>query len=131
MRFNTYSIYDMQEITASIVLVTSLASLGYVIGRKVPRLLKFPAKQEGDSIQEILQNAKKKIQGSAHFKAISSPHIMLQALLSKARIFSLRTENKTSQWLESLRKKSQKKKAAFSDDYWQQLKKGKEKRRVS
>ena len=28
----------MQEITASIALVTSLASLGYVIGRKVPIL---------------------------------------------------------------------------------------------
>lgn len=120
----------MQEITASIVLVTSLASLGYVVGRKIPLLLKFPAKQEGDSIREILQNAKKKVQSSAPFKTVSSPHIMLQALLSKARIFSLRTENKTSQWLESLRKKSQEKKAAFQDDYWQQLKKGKERKRV-
>ena len=121
----------MQEITASIALVTSLASLGYIIGRKVPRLLKFPAKQEGDSLREIFQSAKKRVQGSAPLKTISSPQMLLQTLLSKARIFSLRTENKTSQWLESLRQKSQAKKAAFSDDYWQQLKKGKERKKVS
>ena len=121
----------MQEITSSIALVASIASLGYMVGRKVPLLLKFPAKQEGDSLREIFQNAKTKMLGSASFKVISSPHIILQILLSKARIFSLRTENKTSQWLESLRKKSQEKKAAFSDDYWQQLKKGKERKRVS
>jgi len=86
----------MQEITASITLVASLASLGYVVGRKIPLLLQFPAKQEGDSAREIF-----------------------------------RTENKTSQWLESLRKKAQAKKAAFADDYWEQLKKSKEKKRVS
>ena len=121
----------MQEITASIALVTSLASLGYIIGRKVPLLLKFPARHQGDSLWEILQNAKAKIQESAPFKRISSPQVFLQAILSKARIFSLRTENKTSQWLESLRKKAQEKKAAFSDDYWQQLKKEKERKKVS
>ena len=121
----------VQEITASVALVTSLASLGYVVGRKIPLLLKFPARQEGDSLREIFQNVKKKLQGSAPLKGIASPHMLLQTLLSKARIFSLRTENKTSQWLESLRKKSQEKKAAFSDDYWEQLKKGKERKRVS
>ncbi|OHA67060.1 MAG: hypothetical protein A3C82_02280 [Candidatus Wildermuthbacteria bacterium RIFCSPHIGHO2_02_FULL_47_12] len=121
----------MQEITASITLVASLASLGYVVGRKIPLLLQFPAKQEGDSAREIFRNTKKKLQGSAPFKIVSSPHIILQTLLSKARIFSLRTENKTSQWLESLRKKAQAKKAAFADDYWEQLKKSKEKKRVS
>lgn len=121
----------MQEITASITLIASLASLGYVVGRKVPLLLKFSARQEGDSLREVFQAVRKKIQDSAPVKTISSPHIILQTLLSKARIFSLRTENKTSQWLESLRKKSQEKKAAFSDDYWEQLKKGKERKRVS
>ncbi|MDO8474077.1 MAG: hypothetical protein Q7S62_00780 [bacterium] len=121
----------MQEITASIALVTSLVSLGYVVGRKIPLLLKFPLRQEGDSLREIFQNAKARIQGSTLLKGISSPHMLLQTLLSKARIFSLRTENKTSQWLESLRKKSQEKKAAFSDDYWEQLKKDKERKRVS
>ncbi len=121
----------MQEITASIILVTSLASLGYVVGRKVPFLLRFPASHEGDSLREIFLSVKKKIQGSARLKAISSPHVLLQTLLSKARIFSLRTENKTSQWLESLRKKAKEKKAAFSDDYWERLKKDKERKRVS
>lgn len=121
----------MQEITASIALITSLASLGYVVGRKIPVLLTFPARQEGDSTKEILQSAKKRVQNLAFLKTVSSPHVILQKLLSRARIFSLRTENKTSQWLESLRKKAQEKKAAFSDDYWQQLKKGKEKRKVS
>ena len=121
----------VQEITASIALVTSLASLGYVVGRKIPLLLKFPARRQGDSLREIFQNAKSKIQGSSRLKSVSSPHVILQTLLSKARIFSLRTENKTSQWLESLRKKAQEKKAAFSDDYWDQLKKGKDRKKVS
>jgi len=121
----------MQEITASIVLVTSLVSLGFIIGRKIPFLLKFPARQEGDSVRELLYNTKKRVQGLAPLKVIFSPHVLLQTLLSKARIFSLRTENKTSQWLESLRKKAQEKKAAFADDYWQQLKKDKERKKVS
>ena len=121
----------MQEITASIALFVSLASLGYVVGRKVPLLLTFPAKQEGDSMKEILQEAAGKIQDSVLFKAVSSPSLLLQKLLSKARIFSLRTENKTSQWLERLRKRSQEKKALFSEDYWKQLRKGKERKKVS
>ena len=121
----------MQEITASIALVTSLASLGYVVGRKIPLLLQFPAMRQGDSLREMFHNAKKKIQSSARLKAVSSPYMILQTLLSRARIFSLRTENKTSQWLESLRKKAQEKKAVFSDDYWQQLKKGKGRKKVS
>ena len=121
----------VQEITASIALAASLASLGYVVGRKIPLLLKFPARQEGDSLREMFQGVKKKIQGSSRLNAISSPQVLLQTLLSKARIFSLRTENKTSQWLESLRKKAQEKKAASADDYWEQLKKDKERKRVS
>ncbi|MBI2123865.1 MAG: hypothetical protein HYU04_01340 [Candidatus Wildermuthbacteria bacterium] len=121
----------VQELTASIALVTSLASLGYVVGRKIPLLLKFPARRQGDSLREMFQGAKNKIQSSSRLKSVSSPHVILQTLLSKARIFSLRTENKTSQWLESLRKRAQEKKAAFSDDYWQQLKKGKERKKVS
>ena len=121
----------MQEITASIAFFVSLASLGYVVGRKVPLLLTFPAKQERDSMKEIFQEATGKIQYSALFKAVSSPNLLLQKLLSKARIFSLRTENKTSQWLEKLRKRSQEKKVLFSEDYWKQLRKGKEKKRVS
>lgn len=123
--------FNMQEITASIVLVTSLVSFGYVIGRKVPLLLKFPSRQEGDSLRAILQNIRAGVQDLVPFKKISSPHVILQTMLSKARIFSLRTENKTSQWLESLRKKSQEKRAAFSDDYWEQLKKEKEGKKVS
>ena len=121
----------MQEITASIALFVSLASLGYVVGRKVPLLLTFPAKQEGDSAKEIFQSAKGRIQNSVIFKAVSSPSLLLQKLLSKARIFSLKTENKTSQWLEKLRKKSQEKKALFSEDYWKQLRKGKDRKKVS
>ncbi len=121
----------MQEITALITLFLSLASLGYVVGRKVPLLLTFPVQQEGDSMKEIFQKAKGKVQDSVLFKAVSSPSLLLQKLLSKARIFSLRTENKTSQWLEKLRKRSQEKKALFSEDYWKQLRRGKEKKRVS
>lgn len=121
----------MQEITASIALFVSLASLGYIVGRKIPVLLTFPARQEGESVREIFQNTKEKIQDSVLFKAVSSPSLLLQKLLSKARIFSLRTENKTSQWLERLRKRSQEKKALFSEDYWKQLRKSKEKRKVS
>jgi hypothetical protein len=102
-----------------------------VIGRKIPVLLTFPAKQQGDSIKEILQNANGKIQDSVPFRVVSSPNLLLQKLLSRARIFSLKTENKTSQWLEQLRKKSQEKKALFSEDYWKQLKKGKERKKVS
>lgn len=121
----------MQEITASIALFASLASLGYVIGRKIPVLLTFPTKQQGDSMKEMLQEAAGKIESSVLLRVVSSPNLLLQKLLSKARIFSLKTENKTSQWLEKLRKRSQEKKALFSEDYWKQLRKGKERKKVS
>ncbi|TSC55993.1 MAG: hypothetical protein Greene071421_12 [Parcubacteria group bacterium Greene0714_21] len=79
--------------------------------KKLPLILAVPIKKKG---------------GLAEFKVsklLSSPEIFLQKLVSKARIFSMKAEAKTSDWLVSLRKKSQEKNGRFSSNYWNKLKK--------
>ena len=52
----------------------------------------------------------------------------LQKVLSKFRILTLRTENKTGHWLEKLRQRANKKNNSGKkekDNYWEELKKAK------
>tara|TARA_Y100000310_G_scaffold310622_1_gene356049 strand:- start:655 stop:1014 length:360 start_codon:yes stop_codon:yes gene_type:complete len=114
------------EIVASIILLVSLAGLIYLVGKKVPVLLTFPAQEEGQSPKDLVQKVGQQLRSSKRLRHVTSPELMLQTLLSKARIAALKTENKTGQILENLRKKSQEKdsNSKFSDDkYWKDLKK--------
>ena len=52
-----------------------------------------------------------------------SYEIFLQKILTKIRILSLRTDNKTFNWLQKLREKNQKKKIEKEDNYWEEVKK--------
>jgi hypothetical protein len=48
-------------------------------------------------------------------------HIFLEKALMRVKILTLKFENKTSNWLESLR--HQNKNKDFNDNYWEELKK--------
>ena len=100
-------------IIALILFLLSLAGLIYMIGKKLPLILALPIKEKEGLI------------GFKVPKFMSSPELFLQKLVSKARIFSLRAEAKTSDWLVKLRKKSQEKNDKFSSSYWDKLKKKK------
>ena len=100
-------------IIALILFFGSLAGLIYLIRKKLPFILAVPVKRK---------------EGLIDFKVpkfVSSPELFLQKLVSKARIFSMKAEAKTNDWLVKLRKKSQEKNGnhKFSEHYWDKLKK--------
>ena len=116
----------MTELILIIILLISLVGMGAILYRKIPTLAQLP-ETSGDLLQisEIVQKAKdrskeevKKLSGSGRF----NHELFLQKILSKVRILTLKTENKTALWLERLRRK---KNNHVQDDYWRELKKAK------
>ncbi len=109
------------EIIAIIILLVSFLGMSVILFRKIPLLLELPETPVEISLKTRLIETKEKIKTSRYFKVPSS-EIFLQKLLSKIRILTLRTDNKTANWLQKLREKSQRKKFK-KDDYWKELKK--------
>ena len=106
-----------------ILFLGSFAGLIYLIGKKLPLILAVPVKEK-DGLAELIGNGvKAKLQNSKVSKLVSSPELFLQKLVSRARIFSMKAEAKTNDWLVKLRKKSQEKNGKFSSSYWDKLKK--------
>jgi len=111
------------ELIATIILFGSLLGMGVLIFRKIPVLVELPEvsprKKKGKA-PGFFQRELEKIKKINPFKSFSY-EIFLQKILSKIRILSLKTENRTFRWLQKLREKSKKEKE--NDDYWQKLKK--------
>ena len=84
--------------------------------------MELPEIPARDSWKHTLSKLKEKIKILNPFKSFSY-EIFLQKLLSKIRILSLKTDNKTFNWLQKLREKSQKKKNLENDNYWEEIKK--------
>lgn len=96
--------------------------MSVIVIRKIPVLAELPTQQiKGTS---TFGKIREKIRNSRVFKSVSKG-ILLQKILSKVRIFLLRTDNKTSNWLIRLRQKSLKNRSKFSNNYWEKVKKGK------
>ena len=118
----------MLNLTVLIVLFGSLIGMIVIISRKVSVLSELsPEEIEGIGVFDGLKNKiKNRIQGRGFFRTFSS-EILLQKILSKFRVLTLKTENKTGTGLSQLRqrslKKEKKSKKDFPDDYWQKLKK--------
>jgi len=96
--------------------------MGVILIRKIPAL----ANLSPSDIDEpgVFQKLKSKIKHSGTIKPFSG-ELLLQKVLTKIRILTLRTENKTGNWLGKLRQRSLKKKKTFSGDYWKKLKRRK------
>ena len=114
-------------IAASVVLLFSTAGLLYFAVKKIPVLLTYPAREEGNSPKDYLKKFAAGVRDSRAMRQVASPDMLVQNVLSKTRIAALKTESKTGQILENLRKKSQEKNgnSKFSDDYWKKLRKKK------
>lgn len=111
----------MLELVATISLFIGLIGMGVILIKKIPILAALPPqaiKRPG-----VFRRVKDKVKNNGTLKTFSSGELLLQRILSKFRILTLRTENKTGTWLEKLRQRSIKKKRAFSNDYWKKLKK--------
>jgi len=114
-----FQFISMFEPIVLIILICSLAGMGVIIFRKMPLLLELP---ETVPAQFDWKELLIKIRNLLPFKNFP-PEIFLQKILSKIRILTLKTDNKTSNWLQKLREKAQKKKFGEDDNYWQKIKK--------
>jgi hypothetical protein len=109
----------MIELIVLGIFIYSLICLGIIFYQKIPLLLELPETAPAPfNWKEFL----KKIKNLIPFKGLSL-EIFLQKILSKIRILTLKTDNKTSTLLQKLREKSQKKKFNENDNYWQEIKK--------
>lgn len=97
--------------------------MSVILWRKMPTLNKLPEPAEG--LQQFLglkiKEGVKKFPGIKDF----SYELYLQKILSKIHILTLKTDHKTSGWLERLRQKNNKN-HSNNDQYWDELKKAKD-----
>ena len=111
------------ELVAVIILFASLSGMGVIVFRKIPVLVGLPEiPAAGINWDGIFRKLKEKIKILNPFKSFSH-EFFLQKILSKIRILSLKSENKTGNWLQKLREKSQKNKFQENDNYWEEIKK--------
>ena len=109
----------MLELIAVIILVCSLIGMGVIIFRKIPVLLTLP--EISLQRESFISKIKEKLKKLNPFKNFSY-EVFLQKILTKIRILSLKTDNKTFNWLQKLREKSKKEKIKENDSYWTELK---------
>jgi hypothetical protein len=108
----------MAEFTALIVLTFSLIGLATILFRKIPLLLEFSETSSSLSWKTLL--AKTKSLSSLNKGSFET---FLQKILSKIRVVTLKTDNKTSSWLQRLRERSAKKRFEEEDSYWEKIRK--------
>ena len=110
----------MLEIIALLIFLVSFIGMGVIIYRKIPVLVSLVPEEIKPKIKS-LEEIKEKIKRNGSF----SLRKFLEKTLSKFRILTLKTENKTSNLLFKLRQKSIEEKNKFSEDYWKRVKRKK------
>ncbi|OIO46831.1 MAG: hypothetical protein AUJ31_00940 [Parcubacteria group bacterium CG1_02_39_15] len=116
----------INELITLLVLIVSALGMLAVIFRKIPALVKLPDVGQSVALKPLVESwYKNSIDGIKNMPGLRSfsTETFLRKTLSKIRILSLKTDNKTSTWLQKLKEKSQKDKMKESDNYWEELKK--------
>jgi hypothetical protein len=110
----------MLELIAAFILLISFLGIGIIIYNKLPRFSEMPVVEP---VHLNRKNRLAKIKNLFPFKNFSSD-IFLQKILSKIRILTLKTDNKTSNLLQRLREKALRKKVKEKEnsDYWEKVK---------
>lgn len=104
------------ELIFEIIFFGSFFGILYFLFRKIPVLVSLPEiKEKKESSFSLL---KRRIKNLNFFKKFSFEKILEKAIF-KIRILSLKTDNKTFQWLQNLRKKEKERK----ESYWEEIKK--------
>ena len=115
----------MLEFVLLIFFLTSLAGIVFIVLKKILILGNLPAVSlPRESLSLRLKNKIKNLPGAETINY----EIYLQKILSRVRILTLKTEQKTGHWLETLRQRSRQKKNGRPDDYWEELKTTKKKK---
>jgi len=106
-----------------IILISSLIGIGVMAFRKIPQLSQLPQTETPKfSFWSVFSKTRKIIRIPFPAKRVPS-EVFLQKVLSRVRVFTLKTDHKTSGWLQKLRENSQKKKFGENDNYWKKLRK--------
>ena len=112
----------MIELIFLIILILSLAGIVFILYRKMPLLVQTTESSEGFQ-KAVMSKIKEKTKDLPGLKDFDH-ELYLQKLLSKFRVLTLKTEHKTSSWLEHLRQKNVQN--SNNDNYWEELKKAKD-----
>ena len=114
----------MIELIFTIVLLISLIGVGVILFRRMPDLVSLP--EQPILLQKVvifkIKQGVRRLPGIRGF----SYEIYLQKVLSRIRVLTLKTDSKTSGWLERLRQRQTKNNGSNNDKYWEELKKAKD-----
>ena len=103
---------------SSFILVVSFVGILGIVLPKLSRLREFPRDDWG--LREAISSATDTLAKSERLEPLK-PEKLLHKVLSKTRVLALKTDSKTSAWLENLRERSQQKEGRFKDAYWSKL----------
>ena len=109
------------ELTAGIILFLGLLGMTIIIFRKIPALIELSDIPPVEGEKKLFSKLKEKIKILNPLKSLSY-EVFLQKTLSKIRILSLKSENKTYNWLKRLRIKAKIRKN-LDANYWEEIKK--------
>jgi len=114
----------MIELIFSLILVLSLIGLGVILLRRLPDLAKVP-EPSGDLQKVVILKIRERARTLPVLRSFSY-EVYLQRVLSRVHVLTLKTDSKTSGWLERLRRKQGKNNGANNNKYWEELKKAKD-----
>ena len=110
----------MLELIIKVVFFSSAFGIIFILYRKIPALVVLT--EETSAVrQPLMVKLGTKIKNISFFKSFSF-EMLLQKILSKIKVLTLKTENRVSRWLEALRERAQKKKFYANDNYWKEVK---------
>lgn len=110
------------NLIAQIVAFLSLAGMIGIVLKKIPVLVSLPEEEERKEKKRLIPVLKEKIKKYNPFKKVSFD-ILLQKILYKFRILTLKADNKTFKILQDLKKKALERKKRMEDNYWEEIKK--------
>ncbi len=120
----------MIELITIIILLGSLIGIGVILYRKIPDLRKLEDfKKEQVSNKSILNpglETERRRFLKPDFSLDSTQYrfeTLLQKLLSRIKVLTMKIENRISGHLQRLRERAQQRKKVNEDEYWQKLKK--------
>jgi len=109
----------MLGIIFSVIFSIGFFGMGIIIYRKLPELVGLPEKSFSPlNLKELVSELRE-----SKSDRVVSIELVLQKVLAKVRIIILKSDNKTSNWLQSSRQRSQKNKFGDNDTYWKDVKK--------
>lgn len=112
----------MVQVIAFSILIFSFLGILIIVCQKLSQLSSFTEEKR----ESYLIKIKRKLKEVNYFKNFSL-EIFLQKIIFPIRILSLKIDNLTFNWLRKLRQRYQERKKKEKDNYWEEVKKAKEK----